>query len=1199
MKKISRTGGARRCSPRSCRSARLAPATLDSVKQKGFLQCGSNTGLAGFGLPDDKGNWTGLDVDVCRAVAAAIFNDPTKVKFVPLTAKDRFTALQSGEVDVLSRNTTWTMSRDTSLGLNFAGVNYYDGQGFMVRKKLGVASALELNGASVCIAAGHDDRAQPRRLSSAPTSMKYEVVAFATADETVKAYEAGRCDVFTTDASGLYAERLKLGQAGRPHRPAGDHLQGAARPGVRQGDDQWFDIVNWTLFRHAQRRGTRRDQGQCRRDAEVRQSRRSSACSAPRASSARPIGLTNDWAYRIIKHVGNYGESLRAQRRRRLAAEDRARPERAVDQGRPAVRAADPLIGASTTAGAAIGSRAGSTAARDAAGTTIAVVGQVGIGIMSQVSRACRAQTPAAQGIAAQRPAGPRASSTRSSLVAVIGVPVLRGRRQRASRTCSAQKIASGFGFWNSTAGFDISQTLIPYSAADGRPTATPSGSACSTRCSSPSSASSSRPSSASSSASRGCRRTGSCRELARGLCRDHPQHPAAAAAALLVHRRAEAAARARATASRLPGGIFLNKRGLFVPEPHLGPSRSATSSSPSSLGIVGDACVLAAGPGSARMRPGQQSPGRPRRARPDRRPAAARRSVARRRRRSTFDLPAAGPLQLHRRHAGASPNSWRCCSASSSTPAAFIAEIVRAGILAVSHGQTEAAARARPARRARRCGWSSCRRRMRVIIPPLTSQYLNLTKNSSLAVAIGYPDLVQRVRRHGAEPDRAGDRGHRASPWRVYLTISLVTSLLHELVQRAHGAGGAVRAPDDRTNARHRSPAASSGKRDARRRPAAAAVVRGRAARPGCASNLFAGPVNTLLTLVLRCALVAVARARRWSGSCSSTRSGAARTARPAAPSSRPAGRRLLGLRRATASATSSTAPIRVDRALAGRRRSSRCWRHRRRLAAVAAGAAAGDLGAAATSSSCCPDRRRFVLLSRRRRALGPAARRRHATCGAACCVTLVMLARSASSSRCRSASCWRSAGARSCRSSRLLCVIFIEFVRGVPLITVLFMATVMLPLFVPRRAGGRTSCCARWSASRCSPPPTWPRWCAAACRRCRKGQYEGAMSLGLGYWQMMRLDHPAAGAEDRHPRHRQHLHRPVQGHDAGRHRRHLRLPARRSRRARIDPNWAAPDDARRRAMSSPRCSTSSSASACRAIRQWIERGSRTGHKR
>src|SRR5437762_46482 len=183
--------------------------TLKTVKDRGMLSCGVHQGLPGFSSPDDKGNWTGLDVDVCRGIAAAILNDPTKVKFVPLSAKDRFTALQSGEIDVLSRNTTWTLSRDTSLGANFTGVNYYDGQGFLVKKSLKVNSALELNSASVCVQTGTTTE-QNLADYFRSNNMKYEVIAFGSADETVKAYESGRCDVFTSDVSQLYAERLKL-----------------------------------------------------------------------------------------------------------------------------------------------------------------------------------------------------------------------------------------------------------------------------------------------------------------------------------------------------------------------------------------------------------------------------------------------------------------------------------------------------------------------------------------------------------------------------------------------------------------------------------------------------------------------------------------------------------------------------------------------------------------------------------------------------------------------------------------------------------------------------------------------------------------------------------------------------------------------------------------------------------------------------
>src|SRR6195256_5082123 len=210
--------------------------TLNTVKQRGVLNCGSNGTLAGFGLPDSQGRWAGLDVDFCKALAAAIFNDATKVKFVPLTTKDRFTALQSGEVDVLARNTTWTSSRDSSLGLNFVGVNYYDGQGFMVRKALKVNSALELNGASVCVQQGTTTELNLADFFSAH-KMQLKSVTFATANEAVKAYDAGRCDAYTTDASALYAERLRVANSA-------DHVilpeiisKEPLSPVVRHGDD--------------------------------------------------------------------------------------------------------------------------------------------------------------------------------------------------------------------------------------------------------------------------------------------------------------------------------------------------------------------------------------------------------------------------------------------------------------------------------------------------------------------------------------------------------------------------------------------------------------------------------------------------------------------------------------------------------------------------------------------------------------------------------------------------------------------------------------------------------------------------------------------------------------------------------------------------------------------------------------------------
>ena len=280
--------------------------TLKTVKDRGMLACGVSQGLPGFSSPDDKGNWTGIDVDVCRAVAAAIFNDPTKIKFVPLSAKDRFTALQSGEIDVLSRNTTWTLSRDTSLGANFAGVTYYDGQGFMVKKALKVNSALELNSASVCVQTGTTTEQNLADYFKA-NKMKYEVIAFAGADETVKAYESGRCDVYTTDVSGLYAERLKLAN------PA-DHVvlpevisKEPLGPMVRHGDDQWFDIVKWTLFALV----TAEELGVTQ--ANVDEMAKSDKPEFKRAfgtdgNLGEQLGLTKDWFSRIVKAVGNYGE---------------------------------------------------------------------------------------------------------------------------------------------------------------------------------------------------------------------------------------------------------------------------------------------------------------------------------------------------------------------------------------------------------------------------------------------------------------------------------------------------------------------------------------------------------------------------------------------------------------------------------------------------------------------------------------------------------------------------------------------------------------------------------------------------------------------------------------------------------------------------------------------------------------------------
>ena len=287
-------------------TAASAQATLNNVKQKGFLVCGSNTALPGFGIPDAQGNWTGFDVDYCRAYAAAIFNDPTKVRFIPLAGKDRFTALQSGEVDVLVRNSTWTMSRDTQLGLDFPAVNYYDGQGFMVRKKLGVSSAKELNGATICTQQGTTTELNLADFFRS-NNIKYEVVAFATADETFKAYDTGRCDAFTTDGSALFAERLR---ASNPDEHVVLPEIISKEPfglAVRHGDNQWGDLVRWVHYAlvNAEEFGVTK--------ANVDQMTKSDNPEIKRllgteGKFGEAVGLTNDWVVRIVKHMGNYGE---------------------------------------------------------------------------------------------------------------------------------------------------------------------------------------------------------------------------------------------------------------------------------------------------------------------------------------------------------------------------------------------------------------------------------------------------------------------------------------------------------------------------------------------------------------------------------------------------------------------------------------------------------------------------------------------------------------------------------------------------------------------------------------------------------------------------------------------------------------------------------------------------------------------------
>jgi len=288
-----------------------AQSTLDAVKSKGFVQCGVNTGLAGFSQPDSKGVWRGIDVDACRAVAAAVFGDANKVRYTPLTAQQRFTALQSGEVDILSRNTTWTITRDTSLGLNFVGVNYYDGQGFMVHRKLNVKSARQLSGATVCVQPGTTTELNLSDYFRA-NRMSFKPVVIEKLEEVLNAYFAGRCDVFTTDHSGLIA--LRASRAPKPE----EHVilpeiisKEPLGPVVRHGDDRWFDVVKWSLFAMLEAEemslsSKNIDQAASSKDPAVQRFIGASG------DVGKMLGLDNRWAFNIVKQVGNYGESFDA-----------------------------------------------------------------------------------------------------------------------------------------------------------------------------------------------------------------------------------------------------------------------------------------------------------------------------------------------------------------------------------------------------------------------------------------------------------------------------------------------------------------------------------------------------------------------------------------------------------------------------------------------------------------------------------------------------------------------------------------------------------------------------------------------------------------------------------------------------------------------------------------------------------------------
>ena len=282
--------------------------TLEQVKAKGHVQCGVSRGLPGFSNADDAGNWTGLDVDLCRAVAAAVFGDASKVRYTPLSARQRFTALGAGEIDILSRNTTWTMTGDTQLGLNFAGINYYDGQGMMVPASLGVESALELDGANICTNTGTTTELNIADYFRA-NNMSFNLVDFEKSDDAVAGYDAGRCNVYTTDRSALAAQRGKLTNPD-------DHVvlpeiisKEPLGPVVRQGDDQWFNIVRWSLHAmiNAEELGvTSENVNNKTASSEDPSIKR---LLGVEGNFGEELGISNDWARNIISQVGNYGES--------------------------------------------------------------------------------------------------------------------------------------------------------------------------------------------------------------------------------------------------------------------------------------------------------------------------------------------------------------------------------------------------------------------------------------------------------------------------------------------------------------------------------------------------------------------------------------------------------------------------------------------------------------------------------------------------------------------------------------------------------------------------------------------------------------------------------------------------------------------------------------------------------------------------
>lgn len=289
-----------------CSTAAVAQKTVGQIKQRQELLCGVGTPLAGFFNVDKEGRWTGFDVDLCRALAVAVLNDPDKVKFIALTSKNRFTALQAGEVDVLISNATWTMSRDTKIGLKFGPPNFYDGQGFMARKSLNIKSARDLAGASICVQQGTTSELNLADYARAQ-AIKLETVTFADNDQTLKAYEAGRCDALTVDASNLAASRLQLADP-EAHVLLPEIIsKEPLAPVVRKGDEEWLDVIKWTHFAmvNAEELGVTKDNAERMKASDDPAIKR---LLGAEQDFGEGLGLSPDWSFRIISKIGNYGE---------------------------------------------------------------------------------------------------------------------------------------------------------------------------------------------------------------------------------------------------------------------------------------------------------------------------------------------------------------------------------------------------------------------------------------------------------------------------------------------------------------------------------------------------------------------------------------------------------------------------------------------------------------------------------------------------------------------------------------------------------------------------------------------------------------------------------------------------------------------------------------------------------------------------